>query len=135
MKERVEMTMLSELEARAWALVPKLRERANEADRLGRLHDETIRDLIDSELVKAMVPKRLGGFELDWRLGGADQARWGASFRDSGQRAIVVNPDLMRPTDPLAIGADPSRAIDELGWSPTRGLERFLREMIDSRGA
>ncbi|MFN8507656.1 MAG: GDP-mannose 4,6-dehydratase [Dehalococcoidia bacterium] len=76
---------------------------------------------------------RLGGFELDWRLGGADQARWGASFRDSGRRAIVVNPDLMRPTDPLAIGTDPSRAIDELGWSPTRGLERFLREMIESR--
>ena len=63
------MTTATDLEARARALLPKLRARADEADRQGRLHDETIQDLIDSEIVKAMVPARFGGLELDWIAG------------------------------------------------------------------
>ena len=63
------MSIAAELIGRASSLVPTLRERASEIDRLGRPDDETIRDLVDTELLKTMVPRRFGGFEQDWTVG------------------------------------------------------------------
>lgn len=72
----------------------------------------------------------LAGFDLEWTLEGEDPARWGAYFRTAGAPAVVVDPALLRPTDPLAIQADPSRARDELGWVPRTGLDVFLKDML-----
>ncbi len=63
------MTTADDLIERATALIPKLRERTNEADRIGHLHDETVQDLVDSEILKALTPRRFGGFEYDWSIG------------------------------------------------------------------
>src|ERR1700692_2786086 len=63
------MTTANELINRATALLPHLRERTDEADRVGHLHDETIRELVDSDLLKVMVPQAFGGFEQDWVAG------------------------------------------------------------------
>lgn len=54
-----------ELLKRADGLVPVLRERAAETEALRRIPDETMRDLIDAELLKAVQPARYGGFEVD----------------------------------------------------------------------
>jgi 3-hydroxy-9,10-secoandrosta-1,3,5(10)-triene-9,17-dione monooxygenase len=54
-----------ELIERAESLVPTLRARAEETEALRRLPDETMRDLLDAELFKAVQPKRYGGFEVD----------------------------------------------------------------------
>ena len=49
---------------------------------------------------------------------------------DSGEPAVVVDPAFIRPSDPKAIAADPSRIEAELGWEPKPGLDRFLEDML-----
>jgi 3-hydroxy-9,10-secoandrosta-1,3,5(10)-triene-9,17-dione monooxygenase len=55
-----------ELVQRATALVPKLRERAERTERLRRLPDETIADLVDAGLLRIVTPERFGGHGLDF---------------------------------------------------------------------
>lgn len=87
----------------------------------GRLH--AVWELVDRAFA-------LGGFPLSWSLEGKDPARWGAVFRDTGRPAVAVDRSLIRPTDPPAIQANPSRAHAELGWAPGEGLDPFLQEML-----
>lgn len=72
----------------------------------------------------------LSGLDLEWEIGSSDVREWQACFRHSGSVAVVVDPDFLRPSDPLAISADPSRAVTELGWNPRRGLDAFLLDML-----
>jgi 3-hydroxy-9,10-secoandrosta-1,3,5(10)-triene-9,17-dione monooxygenase len=51
---------------RAEALVPVLRERAPEAEKLRRCPDATIADYVSSELLRICMPARFGGFELNY---------------------------------------------------------------------
>lgn len=53
--------------ARAEALIPVLRERVPEAEARRRIPDESIADLVDSGLIRATLPARLGGAEVDYR--------------------------------------------------------------------
>ncbi|MDH5557284.1 MAG: acyl-CoA dehydrogenase family protein [Alphaproteobacteria bacterium] len=55
-----------ELMGRAWDLLPVLRERAQQAEDLGRLPDETERDFHDTGLFRAFQPASIGGSELDF---------------------------------------------------------------------
>jgi GDPmannose 4,6-dehydratase len=72
----------------------------------------------------------LAGFALEWQLDGDDPLAWSATFAGSGERAVVVDPAFIRPSDPQAIAADPSRIEAELGWEPRPGLDRFLEDML-----
>jgi GDPmannose 4,6-dehydratase len=72
----------------------------------------------------------LAGFELVWELAGDDPLRWSAVFAGSGETAVVVDPAFIRPSDPRAIAADPTRVERELGWTPRPGLDRFLADML-----
>lgn len=72
----------------------------------------------------------IGGFDLEWDLQGDDPAAWRGSFRTSGAPAVIVDPLLLRASEPLVIKVDPGRARRELGWAPRQGLEVFLRDMI-----
>ncbi|MBV8737150.1 MAG: acyl-CoA dehydrogenase [Alphaproteobacteria bacterium] len=56
-----------ELMARAEALVPRLRERAAEAEDLRRMPEETLADLHSSGLFRMLQPARVGGSELPFR--------------------------------------------------------------------
>jgi len=51
--------------ARVRLLLPVLRERADHAERLRRLPDETFADFQDAGLFRCLQPKRYGGYELD----------------------------------------------------------------------
>jgi GDPmannose 4,6-dehydratase len=73
----------------------------------------------------------LGGFELDWELDGDDSLRWSARFAASGEPAVVVDPQFVRPSDPKAIAADTTRITSELGWHPRAGLDVFLADMLE----
>jgi GDP-D-mannose dehydratase len=42
----------------------------------------------------------------------------------------MVNPNLLRTAEPLAIQVDPSRARKELGWAAREGLDVFLQDMF-----
>jgi len=72
----------------------------------------------------------LAGFALTWRLDGADPLEWSATFTDTGDPAVTVDPAFLRPSDPQAIRADPSRIIEDLGWHPILGLDVFLEDML-----
>ncbi len=87
----------------------------------GRLH--AVWQLVDRAF-------SLGGWELAWDLEGDDPTRWGAVFSATGEPAVVVDPVLLRPTDPAAIAGDASRARRELRWRPRVGLEAFLEDML-----
>jgi GDPmannose 4,6-dehydratase len=87
----------------------------------GRLH--AVWELVDRAFA-------LGGFELDWELDSPDPRAPAARFRGSGAPAVIVDARLLRPADPIAIQADPSRARTELGWAPRIGLDIFLTEML-----
>jgi GDPmannose 4,6-dehydratase len=77
----------------------------------------------------------LAGYELDWRLDGEDPLGWSAAFSGTSERAVVVDPAFIRPSDPQAIAADPSRIESELGWQPRPGLDRFLEDMLAEAAA
>src|SRR5687767_4757100 len=71
--------------ARAAALVPVLRERAAATEQLRRIPDETVKDLIASELIRIGNPPRYGGtahdldlvYEIAWELGrGCGSTAW-----------------------------------------------------------
>jgi len=52
--------------ARSRRLVPVLRERAPRGEALRRVPDETVADLIESQLLRLCQPARFGGSELAW---------------------------------------------------------------------
>ena len=47
-------------------LVPVLRERAESAEDLRKMPDETIQDLRAAGIHKIFTPKRYGGYEMEW---------------------------------------------------------------------
>lgn len=73
----------------------------------------------------------LAGLDLEWDRSG-DPASWTARLGRTGTVAIQVDSRFLRPSDPLAIRADPSRAHRELGWTPRPGIDRFLLDMLDA---
>jgi 3-hydroxy-9,10-secoandrosta-1,3,5(10)-triene-9,17-dione monooxygenase len=62
------MSSLEELVSRAESMVPRLQQRAAETERLGRIPDETIAEFTDAGFFRAFVPRRYGGYELDYGL-------------------------------------------------------------------
>jgi 3-hydroxy-9,10-secoandrosta-1,3,5(10)-triene-9,17-dione monooxygenase len=57
---------LEEIVGRAEALVPKLRERAQHAEQLRRVPDETMQDFLDAGLFRVLQPEHWGGYELPY---------------------------------------------------------------------
>ncbi|MFN0146556.1 MAG: acyl-CoA dehydrogenase family protein [Dehalococcoidia bacterium] len=47
------------------AILPGIRERAAETDRLGRMPEETVRDLDEAGVFRGLQPRQWGGLELD----------------------------------------------------------------------
>lgn len=92
----------------------------------GRLH--AVWQLIDRAF-------SLAGFPLRWDRSNLDPAEWMAAFQTTGSVAVVVDPALIRPTDPAAIRANAGRARRELGWRPSIGLDRFLGDMLELNAA
>jgi GDPmannose 4,6-dehydratase len=87
----------------------------------GRLH--SVWELADRTFA-------LAGYALEWNLEGDDPLRWSARFAGSREPAVIVDPAFIRPADPKAIAADPTRIEAELGWEPKPGLDRFLEDML-----
>lgn len=58
------MASKAELLERVEALLPAIAARSGESEDNRRPHDKTIRELIDAEILQALVPRRFGGHEL-----------------------------------------------------------------------
>ena len=54
-----------EIVQRARDMIPALRERQEECERIGRLPDETSRDFIEAGFYRILQPRRFGGYEFD----------------------------------------------------------------------
>jgi GDPmannose 4,6-dehydratase len=104
-----------------------------DADDAGALYRDYVLGTGRSHAVWELVDEafRIAGFDLEWRLEGDDPREWSARFREGGALAVAVDASLLRPADPLVIEVDSSRAREELGWSPRRGLGVFLRDMLE----
>ncbi len=89
----------------------------------GRLHH--VWELVDRAFA-------LAGFELAWQMEGDDPTAWSATFAAGGGSAVVVDPAFIRPADPVAIAADPSRIAADLGWTSREGLDAFLEDMLET---
>jgi len=90
---------------------------------LGTGETHAVWELVDSAF-------RISGFDLEWDLEGDDQATWRGSFSATGTPAVIVDPQLVRRGESLAVQVDPRRAREELGWAPRRGMEVFLNDMF-----
>lgn len=58
-----------------------------------------------------------------------------AAFRAAGldwQRYVVVDPNFYRPTEPVALCGDASKARAVLGWSPRKDFDELIREMVEA---
>ena len=44
---------------------------------------------------------------------------------------IRVDPDLVRPAEPVALIGDAARARERLGWTPTLSFEQLVHRMVD----
>lgn len=53
---------------RAHAMIPRLAERAAQAEAAGKVPEETVRELEESGLLRVLQPKRWGGHEMDPRV-------------------------------------------------------------------
>lgn len=58
--------MNQELVDKAIALAPVLKERAAACEKNRNVPAETVQDLVDTGILKTLVPKRFGGFQADW---------------------------------------------------------------------
>jgi GDPmannose 4,6-dehydratase len=76
----------------------------------------------------------IAGFTLEWQLDGDDPTMWRAYDSATGGLAVVVDPSLLRPADPLSIQLDATRARKDLGWAPQVGLDVFLQDMLANDG-
>jgi alkylation response protein AidB-like acyl-CoA dehydrogenase len=63
---RIGVMSREEVLRRAEALVPSLRARSLEAERLGRCPDATIDDFMSQGLLRVTQPSRWGGYDLPW---------------------------------------------------------------------
>jgi alkylation response protein AidB-like acyl-CoA dehydrogenase len=58
----------AEILKRAAGLIPAFRERAAQCEKLRRLPDNSVADLIDTKLLRVCQPARFGGSEIDWSV-------------------------------------------------------------------
>jgi GDPmannose 4,6-dehydratase len=44
---------------------------------------------------------------------------------------VVVDPEFVRPSDPVSLVGDPSKARRQLGWEPRTSFEELIRMMVE----
>jgi GDPmannose 4,6-dehydratase len=88
---------------------------------VGTGEDHSVREFC--ELAFAEV-----GVDLDWQGEGVDEV---GRDRATGEIRVEVDPKFFRPAEVDALLADPSRARDELGWTPRVSFAELVRMMVE----
>ena len=83
----------------------------------GRTH--TVREFADGAFREAGLPLRWEGVGVEER--GIDE---------SGEVRVQVDPRYFRPTEVDLLLGDPTKAREELGWTPKVGFEDLVRTMV-----
>ena len=69
------------------------------------------------------------GRELEWRGQGADEV---GLERATGEVRIRIDPRYLRPADVELLLADPTRARQQLGWSPKVSFSELVTMMVEA---
>lgn len=70
------------------------------------------------------------GIELEFIGEGEDEK---GIDKATGKVLIEVSPDFYRPTDVVNLWGDPSKAVKELGWNPSKtSFEELVRIMVEA---
>ncbi|MBW2614311.1 MAG: GDP-mannose 4,6-dehydratase [Deltaproteobacteria bacterium] len=69
------------------------------------------------------------GMDIAWEGTGVDEKGFD---RKTGKCVVSVDPKYFRPTEVETLLGDPSRAREELGWTPKISFEEMVREMVQA---
>jgi len=81
-----------ELIGRARALAPKLKERAEKAERDREIPRESVEEYLDSGLIHTLQPKRWGGYEHDHEVAFDIAIELGKSTCGSSAWVLIISP-------------------------------------------
>ncbi len=59
-------------------------------------------------------------------------AAFEAAEVDDWERFVVVDPAFVRPPDPVPLVGDPSKAREQLGWTPRTTFDGLVRMMVEA---
>lgn len=60
------------------------------------------------------------------------QAAFAAAEIDDFERYVVVDPEFVRPPDPVALVGDPSKARRQLGWEARTSFDQMIAMMVEA---
>ncbi len=60
------------------------------------------------------------------------QTAFAAAGIDNHERYVVVDPEFVRPRDPVALVGDPSKAHRKLGWEPRTSFHQMIAMMVEA---
>lgn len=69
------------------------------------------------------------GYDIEFRGSGVDEVGIDST---TGAELIAIDPRYFRPTEVDLLLGDPSRAREELGWTPTVGFQDLVTMMVDA---
>jgi GDPmannose 4,6-dehydratase len=77
------------------------------------------------------------GVAIEWRGNGADahgvvSVAPGGSALQPGQKIVAIDPRYFRPAEVDTLLGDPSKARDQLGWTPRTGFDELVADMMRS---
>lgn len=67
------------------------------------------------------------GIVIDWQGQGVDQRGYD---RKSGKKIVAVDPNYFRPAEVETLLGDPSKAREQLGWTPEITTNEMVKEMV-----
>jgi GDPmannose 4,6-dehydratase len=70
----------------------------------------------------------LGWGPLEWQGTGVQEV----GRRSTGEVVVKIDPRYFRPAEVETLLGDPTRARDQLGWTPTTTLEELVAEMVNA---
>ena len=69
------------------------------------------------------------GIELEWQGEGMDEK---GIDKTTGRALVEVAPDFLCTGDAVHLGGDPSKAVEKLGWNPTKtSFEELIKIMVE----
>ena len=110
----------AEILDRARAMIPTLKARAAETEKLRRLPDETNREFLAAGFYKIMQPRRYGGYELDFGTQTALGAELGRGCGSSAWVATITWRRCGMSTAPCAVRAIPRRCSSSVAQVKAR---------------
>lgn len=68
------------------------------------------------------------GFDIHWRGSGDTEIGYD---KKTGRDLIYIDPKYYRPAEVDQLLGDPSKAVDELGWTCEYTIDNMIKEMVD----